>query len=102
MKATGCWFAKTPLKKGATFLLRVATQEIRCQIDELEDKLNVHTLSRECGTDSLETNDIGTIRLKLSTPVVFDSYSVSKLTGSGILMDEATNATVAALMLEKN
>ena len=102
VKATGCWFAKTPLKKGATFLLRVATQEIRCQIDELEDKLNVHTLSRECGTDSLETNDIGTIRLKLSTPVVFDSYSVSKLTGSGILMDEATNATVAALMLEKN
>ena len=44
-------------------------------------------------------NDIGEIRLKTSTPLVFDGYSTNRLTGSFILIEQGTNATIAAGML---
>ncbi len=44
-------------------------------------------------------NDIGEIRLRAAKPLVFDGYAINRLTGSFILIEQGTNATVAAGML---
>src|SRR4029077_7555140 len=44
----------------------------------------------------LELNDLGRVRMELSSPLVFDSYRRNRTTGSLIVIDEATNETVAA------
>ena len=47
----------------------------------------------------LAMNDIGEIRLRAAKPLVFDGYATNRLTGSFILIEQGTNATVAAGML---
>jgi bifunctional enzyme CysN/CysC/sulfate adenylyltransferase subunit 1 len=44
-------------------------------------------------------NDIGGIKLKTAKPLVYDGYTTNRLTGSFILIEQGTNATVAAGML---
>ena len=47
----------------------------------------------------LELNALGRIRLRTTAPVIYDAYRRNRTTGSFILVDETTNATVAAGML---
>ena len=49
----------------------------------------------------LRANDIGRLRLRLDRPLALDRYAESRYTGSLILIDPRTNATVAALMVEE-
>ena len=51
------------------------------------------------GATELAVNDIGEIRLRTAKPLVFDGYATNRLTGSFILIEQGTNATVAAGML---
>ena len=57
------------------------------------------TFEPEPEPPALAINDIGVIRLKISKPIVFDGYTTNRLTGSFILIEQGTNATVAAGML---
>ena len=66
-----------------------ASAEVRYRID-------VETLHRDESADTLGLNDLGRVQLQLSAPLVFDSYRRNRVTGSLILIDEATNETVAA------
>ncbi len=65
----------------------------------VESKINFNTLEQEPDPVTLAMNDIGYIRLKTARPLVFDGYSTNRLTGSFILIEQGTNATVAAGML---
>jgi bifunctional enzyme CysN/CysC len=65
-------------------------------VDELEDLVDVHTLERDPPPAELALNDIGRVRLRTSTPLVFDPYKSNRRTGSFILIDEAGNETVGA------
>ena len=42
---------------------------------------------------------MGHVSLKISDPLVCDDYSVNRATGNFILINESTNATVAAGMI---
>jgi bifunctional enzyme CysN/CysC/sulfate adenylyltransferase subunit 1 len=53
----------------------------------------------EPGSTPLAMNDIGVIRLKTAKPLVYDGYSTNRLTGSFVLIEQGSNATVAAGML---
>jgi bifunctional enzyme CysN/CysC len=69
-------------------------------VEELRDVVDVHTLERrEQPPAELALNDIGRVRLRTSAPLVFDPYARNRRTGSFILLDEATNETVAAGMI---
>jgi len=57
------------------------------------------TFEPEPEPPALAINDIGTVRLKISKPIVYDGYTTNRLTGSFILIEQGTNATVAAGML---
>ena len=93
------WMAETPLQLGRKYAIKHNTNSQRVIVTDLKYKVNIHTLENEAGATTLGLNDIGRVRFKTTKPLVYDNYRKSRGTGSFILIDEATNATVAAGML---
>jgi sulfate adenylyltransferase subunit 1 len=96
LTATLCWFDERPLDRRRHYLLRHTTREVRARIDRIEHLWNVSTQEREPAPDSLAMNDLGQVVIALAQPIVADRYDDNHATGSFILIDEATNGTVAA------
>jgi sulfate adenylyltransferase large subunit len=99
LEATICWMADQPLIPRGRYIVRHTTREVKGLVEELVHKIDVHTLAPAPNGDSLELNDIGQVKLRLSAPLVVDNYRSNRETGSFILIDEATNATVGAGMI---
>jgi bifunctional enzyme CysN/CysC len=96
LEADVCWMTDQPLRRGGRYLLKQTTRTATAILDELCDHVDVHTLERGDAPEELALNDIGRVRLRTSVPLVFDPYVENRRTGSFILIDEATNNTVAA------
>jgi sulfate adenylyltransferase subunit 1 len=94
LEATLCWFAETPVRAGARFLLHLGTRDTRAVLQEIRSRLEITSLKPQ-DADHLAMNDIAEVRLRLQAPIAADPYAVSRSTGAFILIDEATNATVA-------
>ncbi|MEI9865647.1 MAG: GTP-binding protein [Limisphaerales bacterium] len=94
-----CWMHSRPLQAGKKYFLKHATQTVQVIITKLESRINMMTLDSEQEPAALAINDIGTIGLKTAKPLIFDGYSTNHLTGAFILIEQGTNATVAAGML---
>jgi sulfate adenylyltransferase subunit 1 len=94
--ATVCWLDERPLDVRRTYILRHATREVRARVTRLDHLWNVSTQSREPAPAALAMNDIGQATVALASPIVADRYDEIPATGSFILVDEATNGTVAA------
>jgi bifunctional enzyme CysN/CysC/sulfate adenylyltransferase subunit 1 len=99
LHAQVCWMHARPLQPGKRYFLKHATQTVQAIVTKLESRVNMTTLEPEPDPAALAINDIGGIRLKTARPLVFDSYATNRLTGSFILIEQGTNATVAAGML---
>jgi sulfate adenylyltransferase subunit 1 (EFTu-like GTPase family) len=69
-------------------------------VEELVDRLDVIDLSREQAPAALGLNDLGTVRIATATGLAVDPYAQSRATGSLLLVDEVTNATVGAAMVK--
>ena len=61
--------------------------------------MNISTMERDTVNRDVKMNDIAQVKIKVGKPVFIDSYKVNHTTGSFILIDEATNNTVAAGMI---
>jgi sulfate adenylyltransferase subunit 1 len=98
LEAMLCWFSEKKLVPGGKYLIRHTTREAKCVIREVRYKVNISTLHK---ADDLEIgmNDIGRIHLRSAVPILCDSYQRNRATGSFILIDEFTNATVGAGMI---
>ena len=94
-----CWMHPRPLQLGKKYFLKHTTQTVQAIVTSLESRINMATFEPEPDTAALAMNDIGVIRLKTAKPLMFDGYSTNRLTGSFILIEQGTNATVAAGML---
>ncbi len=94
-----CWMHIRPLQAGKKYFLKHATQTVQAVVTQLESRINFDTLEPEAAPAALAVNDIGIVRIKTARPIVFDSYTTNRLTGSFILIEQGTNATVAAGML---
>ena len=94
-----CWMSDRPLSPKGRYALKHTTRWTRAIVTELAYRLDVNTGDEQAGAAQLALNDIGRIKLRTTTPVVHDAYADNRQTGSFILVDEATNATVAAGML---
>jgi bifunctional enzyme CysN/CysC len=94
-----CWFDDRPLRTGARYVLKAATRTTRATVADLLHAIDVDTLGRDTSATSLELNDIGRLRLRTAEPVALDAYADNRATGAFILIDEHTNATVAAGMV---
>ena len=92
LEATICWFSRTPLETGRSYLLKHTTRTVRAFVDRLRYRINIDTLHRE-SADALESNEIGRVYLSTVVPLVFDPYDRNRGTGSFILIDEITRET---------
>ena len=99
LQARVCWMNQRALLSGKKFFLKHTTQTVQAVVTTLESRINMGTFESEPNPPALAMNDIGVIRLKTAKPLVFDGYSTNRLTGSFILIEQGSNATVAAGML---
>ena len=94
-----CWFHEKPMRQRGKYTLMHTTQEARCVIKEIRYKLDINTLHRNQEDKEINMNDICRVVLRSTKPLFFDSYRKNRITGSIILIDEATNETVGAGMI---
>jgi sulfate adenylyltransferase subunit 1 len=98
LHAQVCWMHAKPLQPGRKYFLKHTTQTIQAIVTKLDSRINMTTLEPEPDPAALAINDIGGIRIKTAKPLVFDGYATNHLTGSFILIEQGTNATVGAGM----
>lgn len=94
-----CWMNEKKLIPRGKYILRHTSKECKCVIKEIKYKLNINTLQRIVEDVEIGLNDIGRISIRTTVPLFFDSYRKNRITGSIILIDEATNETIAAGMI---
>jgi bifunctional enzyme CysN/CysC len=100
VEAMLCWLTnRAALRPGATYRIQHTTRTTRARVGELRYRLDINTLHRETPVAGLSLNEIGRVRLRTQQPLMIDPYHRNRGTGSFILVDEATNATVAAGMI---
>jgi sulfate adenylyltransferase large subunit len=99
LDATVCWMAEQPLEPRTRLAIKHTTRTVRAVVDELVSVVDIHSLEDEPSPERLELNDIARLRLRLSEPLAVDTYVDNRATGAFILIDEATNDTVAAGMI---
>ncbi|MGA2658853.1 MAG: sulfate adenylyltransferase subunit CysN [Verrucomicrobiota bacterium] len=93
-----CWMDERPLNPHGTYLLQHTTRQVRAFVEELAYRIDVDSLHRE-PAETLELNEIGRVKLATTQPLFWDAYQANRATGSFILIDQNTNATVAAGMI---
>ncbi len=93
-----CWLSEAPLDRNRKYLVKHTTRTAKCLFSRLDYRVDVNTLERH-ETATLNMNDIACVALKVQQPLVFDHYLTDHGTGSFIVIDEATNNTVAAGMI---
>jgi len=94
-----CWLNNAPARPNAKYLIRHTTNEARCMIKEIIYKVDINTLHRIKDDKTIGMNDILRVTLRTTRPLFVDDYNDNRNTGSIILVDEATNETVAAGMI---
>jgi sulfate adenylyltransferase subunit 1 (EFTu-like GTPase family) len=98
VEATVCWFGNRPLRAGDRLRVKHTTRVAPARVTEVLSRFDVNDLTL-VDADELADNEIGVVRLTTGTPLVLDPYRTNRVTGSFVLVDEATNATLAACMV---
>jgi len=99
IEAMVCWFSEAKLRPQGRYVLRHTTRELKAVVREVRYKVDINTLHKIEDDLSMGLNDIGRLSIHTSGPLFYDSYQKNRATGSFILIDEQTNATVAAGMI---
>ncbi|WP_343687343.1 sulfate adenylyltransferase subunit 1 [Chryseobacterium gleum] len=95
-----CWLDQKPLQPGNKYLLQQNSRLVKAVVKEVDYKINVNTLSREQADGEIKLNEIVKVTLRTAQPLVYDSFTNNKTTGSAILVDETSNSTVAACIIQ--
>ncbi len=93
-----CWMNPRPLAAGKKYFLKHGSQTVQAMVTSLESRIDFETFEPE-ETAELAMNDIGEVRIRTAKPLTYDGYTANRLTGSFVLVEPGTNATVAAGML---
>jgi sulfate adenylyltransferase subunit 1 len=95
-----CWLGEKPLELNGRYVLKHTSREVRCMVKDIRYKVNINTLEHIEGEKLVGLNDIACITLRTTAPLFIDKYSMNRSTGSLILIDDATNVTVGAGMIQ--
>ncbi|MBU3609123.1 sulfate adenylyltransferase [Polynucleobacter wuianus] len=96
-----CWLDSEPLSLSRKYALRHTTNTVGAKVKNIQQVLDVQTLSNASDIHALSTNEIGRVDFILQKPIAADLFDQSQKTGAFILIDEATNHTVAAGMIRE-
>ena len=97
--ATIVWMAEADMVVGREYLLAQCGQTVSCRVSEVMGRLDVDALESAPAT-AVRLNDIATVTVRTGGELIFDPYTQNRTTGSFILIERASNATVAAGMIE--
>ncbi|CAB4737084.1 unannotated protein [freshwater metagenome] len=100
LDAMVCWLADAAvLSVGSKLSIKHTTRSARAIVKDVKYRLDINTLHRDEAAETLQLNEMGRVSIRTTLPLFFDEYRRSRETGSFILIDEATNATVGAGMI---
>jgi sulfate adenylyltransferase subunit 1 len=94
-----CWMNLRPLRVNGKYAVKHTTRDVRCVVREVRYILNINTLEKQEEEKSVRLNDIACVSIQTTKPLFYDPYSVNRITGSLILIDESTNETMGAGMI---
>jgi len=94
-----CWLHNDSAKLRAKYSIRHTSNEQKAMIKEVVYKFNINTLDRITDDKEMHMNDICKVKIRTTKPLMIDTYRENRTTGSIILIDDATNETVAAGMI---
>ncbi len=94
-----CWLSDKKLNPRGKYIIRHTTKEAKCIVKEIRYKVDINTLHRMEDNLEIGLNEIGRIQIRTTVPLFYDSYKTNRMTGSLIIIDEATNNTVGAGMI---
>lgn len=97
-ETTICWMKEDALLPNKSYILKQATKTCRCFIDKILYKINTDSLHRQ-DCNALNQNEIGRVTITTASPLIFDSYSKNRNTGSFIIIDENDGSTAGAGMI---
>ena len=98
-RAVMVWLHETPLEVGRTYLVKHAARQTKIRALRIRHRVNVNTFEQEAATQ-LNVNDIASVEFEAHVPLFFDPYASNRTTGSFILIDAISNATVGAGMIQ--
>jgi sulfate adenylyltransferase large subunit len=93
------WFQSEPLALGRSYLIKHNARASRAKATSIRFRVNMHTLEQEEARE-LKMNDIACVEFEAASPLFFDAYTRNRATGSLILIDPLSNATVGAAMIQ--
>ncbi len=94
-----CWLHNEPAKPRAKYSIKHTSNEQKAMIKEVIYKFDINSLDRVSDDKDLTMNDISKVKIRTTKPLMVDPYRENRTTGSIILVDDATNETVAAGMI---
>lgn len=95
-----CWLDHKALLPGNKYLLQHHSRQLKAVVKHVDYKINVNTLEKETAEGEVKLNEIAKVTIRTAQPLVFDDFISNKKTGSAILVDETSNATVAACIIQ--
>lgn len=95
-----CWLDQKPLQPGNKYLLQHNSRLVKAVVKEVDYKINVNTLIREKADHDIKLNEVVKVTIRTAQPLVYDNFINNKRTGSAILVDETSNSTVAACIIQ--
>jgi len=95
-----CWMATKPLEPGSKYLLQINSRVVRAVVKEIVYKLDVNSLLEEPAPEKAQLNDVIKAIIKTASPIPYDSYKKLRVNGGAILIDETSNVTVGACMIQ--
>ena len=95
-----CWMGNKPLAPGNKYILQINSRTVKAVVKEIEYKLDVNSLLELPAPEQASLNDIVKVKIKTASPIPFDSYKKLRVNGGAILIDETSNVTVGACMIQ--
>jgi sulfate adenylyltransferase subunit 1 len=95
-----CWLDEKPLQAGNKYYLQHNSRLVRAVVRTVEYKLDVNSLQQQPVEGGVKLNEVVKATIKTASPLVYDSYDKISVNGSAILIDETSNSTVAAVLIQ--
>ncbi|HEU4901263.1 MAG TPA: GTP-binding protein [Flavisolibacter sp.] len=95
-----CWMDAKELQEGSKYLLQQGSRRVKAVVKEIRYKLDVNTLEQHPSPHAATLNDVVKVRIKTAEPLAFDVYTKLSANGTAILIDQTSNITAGALLLQ--
>jgi sulfate adenylyltransferase subunit 1 len=100
IEALVCWMDSKPLGAGNKYILQLGSRTVRGLVRDIEYRLDVNTLERQLSPSQAGLNDIVKVTIRTASLLPFDAYTDLPANGGAILIDETSNVTVGACLLQ--